>query len=168
MAAKHFLKTKVRECYLPGCSVALSGLGLGMLWSSFHGRWKGVPLKPLSRVWKQRRHSDASAKETGCNVMLAENPDSCLDLKHNLFRAWTAPTVKNHRQRFEFQLLQDKCNVWKGGQNGVLLTKTFLGGKALHETQVLMGAKVKKQFSSRELCCRFYPKWLQRQYCAWC
>ncbi len=96
-------------------------LTLGMWRSSFHMQWKGVPLKLLSRIWEQRRHSGMPAKEIGCNIMLAQDPDSCFDLKHSLFRVWTTPTVNDHRvKQFEFQLLQDERNVWQRIQNGVL------------------------------------------------
>ncbi len=46
----------------------------GTLWSSFHRRWKGVPQKPLSRIWEQRQHSEAPAIDTGLNAMLAREP----------------------------------------------------------------------------------------------
>lgn len=133
-----------------------------MLWSSFRWRWKGVPLKPLSRIWEQRQHSQAPARETGCNVMLAQDPDSCYDLKHNLFRVWPAPTVNNHTHKFEFQL-QDECNVQKGGQNGVVLTKTFFGAAKLCRRLVaqwggfFLGAKVKKQVLWRSYLGGFCP-----------
>lgn len=57
------------------CSIALSWW---MLWSSFHRRRKGVPLKPLSQVWEQRQHSEVAATETGCNGVLAKDPDCML------------------------------------------------------------------------------------------
>lgn len=97
-----------------------------MLWSSFHRHGGGVQLKPLSQVWEQRQHSEAAAKETGCNVMLAKDPDSCYDLKHDLFKVWPAPTVNNHTQRFQFQLLQGEC-VERRSEWSFTCKKTLLG-----------------------------------------
>ena len=59
----------------------------------------GSPWKPSSWIWEQRQHSAAPARETGCNVMLAQDPDSCYDPKHKLFSVWPAPTVNNHSRR---------------------------------------------------------------------
>lgn len=61
------------------------------------------------QTWEQRGHSEAAAKETGCTVDPAWDPDSCCDLKHNLFKVSSAPTVNNHSQGIGFQLPQGEC-----------------------------------------------------------
>lgn len=100
------------------CSSQLSHFGDVMVFISRPvERGGGSPWKPSSRIWEQRQHSAAPARETGCNVTPAQDPDSCYDPKHNLFRVWPAPTVNNHSRRVECQPPDTQCVKTRSGQS---------------------------------------------------
>lgn len=100
------------------CSSQLSHFGDVMVFISRPvERGGGSSWKPSSRIWEQRQHSAAPARETGCNVTPAQDPDSCYDPKHNLFRVWPAPTVNNHSRRVECQPPDTQCVKTRSGRS---------------------------------------------------
>lgn len=87
----------------------------------------------ITDLWrKQRPHSEAPAKEMGCDVMLAQNPDSCYDLKQNLFRVQLL-LVLTTAGGLSFSCYNTNAICVKIGLVGVFRTKTFWGGRARQE-----------------------------------
>lgn len=118
--------TEVSECCLPDCSVALSCLTSGMLWSSFHGRWKegGGPPESLHRGSEnkgsiQQRRPEKQAvmsrrPRTQTHVMTQNT--TCLESDQLLLLIITVGGLSVSRQT---------RSAWKRGQDRVLPTKTL-------------------------------------------